>query len=312
MPSLSLVQQCILPENWPFFRSKTNDYTAQCLTHGNAFLRLYVNDYNYNKSYLGTCISRLVPLIAQQQYILPRDVFWNLFSLANLVPKLSPDICLGKGPNRTLTTLRDSFYLFSTTSWEIYKVPLKLLRQILFLSPSDVYIRSFLWSVTLHKALNDWNLSLVPELTLLQRLLIIHHKLSSWGLIGEPKDSYTKILQGPNKAYADFLTRLETAISHSVTGEETKIQLEKLLAYENANQKCQRAITPIRETRTVIDYLKACRSLGSETQKIQMLAETMAAAFKKGNEGYFADGDKTHLKKCCPKKHAKKLKLIKN
>ena len=109
MPSLSLVQQCILPENWPFFRSKTNDYTAQCLTHGNAFLRLYVNDYNCNKSYLGTCISRLVPLIAQQQYILPRDVFWNLFSLANLVPKLSPDIFLGKGLNRTLTTLRYSF-----------------------------------------------------------------------------------------------------------------------------------------------------------------------------------------------------------
>ena len=152
---------------------------------------------------------------------------------------------------------------------------------------------------------------MVPELTLLQRLLIIHHKLSSWGLIGEPKDSYTKILQGPNKAYADFLTRLETAISHSVTGEEAKIQLENLLAYENANQKCQRAITPICETRTVIDYLKACRNLGSETQKIQMLAETMAAAFKKGNEGYFADGDKTHLKKGCPKKHAKKIKINK-
>ena len=43
-----------------------------------------------------------------------------------------------------------------------------------------------------------------------------------------------------------------------------------------------------------------------------MLAKTMAAAFKKGNEGYFAYGDKTHLKKDCPKKHAKKLKLIKN
>ena len=89
MPSLSLVQQCILPENWPFFRSKTNDYTAQCLTHGNAFLRLYVNDYNCNKScpetLSGTC------------------------SPCNLVPKLSPDIFLGKGLNRTLTTLRYSF-----------------------------------------------------------------------------------------------------------------------------------------------------------------------------------------------------------
>ena len=42
-----------------------------------------------------------------------------------------------------------------------------------------------------------------------------------------------------------------------------------------------------------------------------MLAKTMAAAFKKGNEGYFAYGDKTHLKKDCPKKHAKKIKINK-
>ena len=172
MLSLSLVQQCILPENWPFLRSRTNDYTVWCYTHGNAFLQLYVNDYNCNKYCLGTCISRLVALITQQWYILPRDIVWNLFSLANLVPKLTLDICLGKEPNRTLTTLGYSFYLFSTTSWEMYKVPLKLLRHILFLPPSDIYIRSFLLSATLHKALNDWNLSLVPELTLLQRLLI--------------------------------------------------------------------------------------------------------------------------------------------
>ena len=43
-------------------------------------------------------------------------------------------------------------------------------------------------------------------------------------------------VQGPNETYADFLARLETAISHSVIGEEAKRQLEKLLAYENANQ----------------------------------------------------------------------------
>ena len=70
-----------------------------------------------------------------------------------------------------------------------------------------------------------------------------------------------------NEIYADFLTRLETAISHTVIGEEAKRQLEKLLAYENANQECQKAIAPTRETGTIIDYLKACRDLGSETQK---------------------------------------------
>ena len=96
----------------------------------------------------------------------------------------------------------------------------------------------------------------------------------------EPKGTYTKILQGPNETYADFLPRLETAISHTVIG-EAKRQLEKLLAYENANQEAQKAIAPIHETGTIIDYLKACCNLGSETQKMQMLAETMVAALKR-------------------------------
>ena len=77
--------------------------------------------------------------------------------------------------------------------------------------------------------------------------------LEAWDRItpqGEPTGSYTKILQGPNESYADFLARLETAISRTVIGEEAKKQLEKLLAYENANQECQRA--PIHETWTTI------------------------------------------------------------
>ena len=44
---------------------------------------------------------------------------------------------------------------------------------------------------------------------------------------------------------------------------------------------------------------------------MQMLAEAMAAAFKKGNEGCFVCGDKSHLKKNCPKKHTEKIKTTK-
>ena len=72
------------------------------------------------------------------------------------------------------------------------------------------------------------------------------------------------------------------------------MQLGKLLAYENTNQECQRAITPIHETGTVIDYLESYHNLGSETQKMQMLAETMVASFKKGNEGCFICRHKTY------------------
>ena len=110
----------------------------------------------------------------------------------------------------------------------------------------------------------------------------------------------------PNESYTNFLARLETAVSHTVIREETKKQLEKLLAYENANQEYQRAIAAIRETGTIIDYLKACHNLGSKTQEMQMLAETMAAYFKRGNKRYFTCVGKNHLKKHCPKKKKKK------
>ena len=110
----------------------------------------------------------------------------------------------------------------------------------------------------------------------------------------------------PNESYANFLARLETAISYTVIGEETKKQLEKLLAYENANQECQRAIAPIGETGTIIDYLKAYRNLGSEKQKMQMLTKTMAATFRKGNKGCFTCRDRNHFKRDCPKKANKK------
>ena len=106
--------------------------------------------------------------------------------------------------------------------------------------------------------------------------------------------------------YAYFLARLETAISHTVIGEEAKRQLEKLLAYENANQECQKAIAPISETGTIIDYLKTYHNLGSETQKIQKLAKTMVAAIRMGNDRCFTCGDKNHLKRDFPKKANKK------
>ena len=141
-----------------------------------------------------------------------------------------------------------------------------------------------------------------------QRPPLLHEQLKTvapeaWDQITpqrEPTGSYTK------KTYADFSARLETATSGIVIGEDAKRQLEKLLAYENANQECQKTIAPIRETGTIIDYLKACRNLGSETQKMQMLAETMVSALRKRNEGYFTCGDKNHFKRDCPKRANKK------
>ena len=64
--------------------------------------------------------------------------------------------------------------------------------------------------------------------------------------------------------------------------------------------------------RTITDYLKACRNIRLETEKMQMLAETMVAALRKGNEGCFTSGNNP-LKRDCPKKAEKKIYIkIKN
>ena len=57
----------------------------------------------------------LYPDYTATVYLTQRHV-WKLFSLANLVPKLSQDVCLSKEPSGTLTTLRYSFYLFLAAS----------------------------------------------------------------------------------------------------------------------------------------------------------------------------------------------------
>ena len=94
----SLIQQCILPENWPCFRSGADNYTGrQCLT------MLMVIIVTYLAWELVSL--RLVPLIAQQQYIQPRVIAQNLCSLAHLVLKLSWDLCLGKESGGALPTL---------------------------------------------------------------------------------------------------------------------------------------------------------------------------------------------------------------
>ena len=98
MLSLSLVQQCILPENWPFFRSRTN-------TQHNVLLMEML--------YLGSMLIIIIvanlawELVSHDLYhwlhsnsiSCPETVVWNLFSLAHLAPKLCQNMCIEKGPN---------------------------------------------------------------------------------------------------------------------------------------------------------------------------------------------------------------------
>ena len=178
MLSLSLVQQCILPKRTGFSLDLElmNIQQPYILLKENAFLRphyaflgLYVNDYNCNKSCLGNCFSVTI-------YLIHKYIARNLFLLAKLVLKLSQDACLGRGSGRTFTTLRYSFYLFSASSWKVYNALLQLVSWVLFLPLSDVrsfYVRSFLCPISYIKCCCTklWvtETVLVPELNLLLR-----------------------------------------------------------------------------------------------------------------------------------------------
>ena len=73
----------------------------------------------------------LCPRLHSNSISRPERDAWNPFSLANLVLKLSQEVCLGKGSGGTLTTLRHSFYLPSAASWGARKALLKLARRVL-------------------------------------------------------------------------------------------------------------------------------------------------------------------------------------
>ncbi|KAL6092545.1 hypothetical protein STEG23_030498, partial [Scotinomys teguina] len=74
---------------------------------------------------------------------------------------------------------------------------------------------------------------------------------------GEHYGSWTKVLQKTNEPYVEFLSWLKLTLERTVVGEEARQQLLKLLAYENANDDCKRALLPIKETGDVNTFLKA-------------------------------------------------------
>lgn len=79
---------------------------------------------------------------------------------------------------------------------------------------------------------------------------------------GSRTEELSKIRQGPDEPYQDFVSHLLKAVSRLVVDGEAGTLIVKQLAYENANSACQTAIRPWRKTGTLEDYIKLCAEIG--------------------------------------------------
>uniref|UniRef100_A0A5F9D659 Uncharacterized protein n=1 Tax=Oryctolagus cuniculus TaxID=9986 RepID=A0A5F9D659_RABIT len=71
--------------------------------------------------------------------------------------------------------------------------------------------------------------------------------LRAWKVVpkkGEIKHSLTKIIQGPNEPYADFINRLFEAVGNLFESMDEAAPLLRRLAYEQANKTCRMALRP--------------------------------------------------------------------
>ena len=62
-------------------------------------------------------------------------------------------------------------------------------------------------------------------------------------------EDLSKIRQGPDETYQDFVARLLDSVLRVIGDEEAGMVLTRQLAYENANSACQVALRPYRKKR---------------------------------------------------------------
>ncbi|XP_062056024.1 endogenous retrovirus group K member 5 Gag polyprotein-like [Lepus europaeus] len=126
--------------------------------------------------------------------------------------------------------------------------------------------------------------------------------MRAWKVIpkkGEIRYSLTKILQGPNEPYADFVNRLYEAAGNLLANAEEAAPLLHRLAYENANNHCREALRPWQH-KDVTPFMKIYRNvqddvaagvhsmrLGTQNERARGARNRAGACFNCGKVGHF-------------------------
>ena len=111
--------------------------------------------------------------------------------------------------------------------------------------------------------------------------------LRAWEKLNPPghtTPSFTQVRQSNGDTYVDFIARLRKNLMSSVSHPNLRDMLLQLLAYDNANSECQKALQPLKAQESNLeDYIKACHDTGSEPYKMQLLAQALSKG-KKDNK----------------------------
>ncbi|XP_043314266.1 endogenous retrovirus group K member 10 Gag polyprotein-like [Cervus canadensis] len=133
-------------------------------------------------------------------------------------------------------------------------------------------------------------------------------------------EDLSKIRQGPDEPYQDFITQLLDAVYKIIGDEEAGIIVIKQMSYENANAAFQAALRPYRRKGGLTDYIRICTDIGpSYLQGLSMAASIQGKTIKKilyqqikNNGGVkkggppcscFSCGQLGHRMAQCPKKN---------
>ena len=105
------------------------------------------------------------------------------------------------------------------------------------------------------------------------------------------------------RQFSDFVSCLITAIERQIDNHKARSMLQKQLAFENANDDCRKALTPIYSNpdTTIQDMLRVCQNVGSISHKAAMYAAVQQPTQSNPAEGKqcFSCGKEGHLKNQC-------------